>query len=159
WPRCCRASTPAKSFSTRNCRRASDECVARPFQLGTKAGIADRDQSASALAERAPAQVGDAVFGDHTIRLGARRCDHSVSQLGDDARTSTIPLRRLQRDNGSSLRCPVGSANKVHLPTDGADMPPSRRFGIYLAGQVDFERTVDRDEAAELAENQRVMRI
>jgi hypothetical protein len=65
----------------------------------------------------------------------------------------------LQRDDRSSLRCPVRSADEVHLPTDHADMPASRRFGVYLAGQVDFKRTVDGDEAAEFAENQRVVCI
>ena len=38
-------------------------------------------------------------------------------------------------------------------------MPSPCGLGIDLAGEVDLERSVDRDEAAEIAEHQRVMGV
>ena len=53
----------------------------------------------------------------------------------------------------------VGGTDKIHLPADKADMFSPCGLGVDLTGEVDLERAVDRDEAAEIAEHQRVMGI
>jgi hypothetical protein len=60
-------------------------------------------------------------------------------------------------DDRSSLRRTVGCTDEVHLAADKPDMPSSCGLRIDLAGEVDLERTVDRDEPAEIAEHQRVV--
>jgi len=59
----------------------------------------------------------------------------------------------LQSDDRSSFRRAVGCTNEVHLTADQPDMPSSCSLRIDLAGEVDLERAIDRDEPAEIAEH------
>src|SRR3989440_8301448 len=75
---------------------ASHQTLARPLQLSAEGRIGNRNKRASAFGKRAAAQFGDAVLGDHEVGLGARRCDDSVGQLCDYARTGAFAIGRLQ---------------------------------------------------------------
>ena len=60
-------------------------------------------------------------------------------------------------DRPSAAR--LAARDEIHLAADKADMPSPCGLGIDLAGEVDLERAIDRDEAAEIAEHQRVMGV
>src|SRR5260370_29406491 len=120
-------------------------------QFGAKGWVGDCDKRTDSFSERAAAQFRDAMLGDHEVGLGARRRDDPVGQLGDDARTGAFAISRLQRDDRTPLRGAVGGTDKIHLPADKADMSSPSGLGVDLTGQVNLERAIDRDEAAEIA--------
>ena len=45
------------------------------------------------------------------------------------------------------------------MTADQPDMPSSCGLRIDLAGEVDLKRAIDRDEATEIAEHQRIVRV
>ena len=83
---------------------ALHQLLARLFQFGAEGRVGDCDKHTGSFGQGAPAQVGNAMFGDHEVGLGARRRDDPVGQLGDDARTGAFAIGRLQRDDRTPLR-------------------------------------------------------
>ena len=70
-----------------------------------------------------------------------------------------VAARGLQRDDRAAFGRAIGSAHKIHLPADDADMPSARGFGIDLTRQIDLERAVDRDKPPEISEYHSVVRV
>ena len=68
-------------------------------------------------------------------------------QRGDDARHRAVRGRRRQRDDRLAARRERRAADEVHLPADAGVDAVADRVGADLAGEVDLERRVDRDDA------------
>jgi hypothetical protein len=99
------------------------------------------------------------VLGDHNISLGARGGYNAIREPGDDARPDAVAVGRLQRDDRSPVRRAIGGAHEIHLPTDQTDMSSCCGFRVYLPGKVDFERPINRNKVAEIAEHQRIVGV
>ena len=68
------------------------------------------------------------------------RADRGSLDGGDGSVTWPTPVRGA-----------VGDTYKIHLPADKAGMSSPCGLGVDLTGEVDLERAIDRDEAAETA--------
>src|SRR5208283_2889141 len=85
-------------------------------QLVMKLGMSNLDERLGPLADGAPVQVGDAVFGDHVVHIAAGG-EHAraMRQARHNARHSLVLFRLWQRDDRLAPLGARRSANEIEL--------------------------------------------
>lgn len=120
-------------------------------------GRRDGHQRADALAQAASAQAGDAVLGGHHVHVAARG-GYRPRQAADDLRVALLAAGG-QGDDGHATLGLGRRAYVVNLSAYGADIVAADGLGIHLAGQVHFQRRVDRDEFLQSRQCADVVRV
>ena len=100
-------------------------------------------QAFGTLAERAPAQLGNTVFGNYDVDIAARDADRLASERCNDARMLAVGRCRRDRNNGAPARRGDGASNKIRQPANSAEITACRNFGIYVACQINFDTGID----------------
>src|SRR3546814_244297 len=117
-------------------------------ELFAEIRMRDRDQAARAFGERLALEFGGAEFGDDDVDVTARGGDRA-GQAGDDlAERAALGGCRQRDDRAATARTRTGT-DEVDLAAGAAQIRAAALLGVDLAGEIDFERRVDRHQLVE----------
>ena len=89
-------------------------------------------------------EVGGAVFGNDEANVGPRRDDPGArAEAWHDSGNAFCGTAGEGDDRLATLGG-HGAADEIHLPTDARNHPVPDRVGAHLAGEIHFDRRVDR---------------
>ena len=119
----------------------------------------DRDQRLAAFAQRHAVEVHRAEFRHDPVHMPARG-HHTGARLQrrHDARHGAVRRGGRQRDDGPAAAREGRAADEIHLPADAGKNPVPDAVGAHLAGEIDFDRGVDRHQLVQLPEQACVVR-
>src|SRR5262245_49865123 len=109
--------------------------VGLAFEALTEVGMRDPDERLSALSDRFPSQIHDAVLGDDVHDVGAwRGNDVARRQIQHDAAAALAALvvSGRQTDEGLAALRGVGAAHELQLSARPADVTVTVGLGSAL---------------------------
>src|SRR5262249_31815206 len=112
--------------------------------------MGDRDERLGPSPFTFPPQRRRTVLRDDPVRQRAwARHRRAGLQGWNDPGDGAVAPRRRQRDDRRAAARTRGAEDEIELAADPRDLTRPQALRRHLAGQVDLERGVDRDEAVE----------
>src|ERR1039458_2732212 len=101
-------------------------------KLVTKLGMCNLNQRLSPLTDGSSMQIGNAVFRDHVVHVGApSQNTRAIGQPGDDSRYRVALRRRRQRNDRLAIFRARRPADEIKLPAKAAVELRPDRFGAH----------------------------
>jgi hypothetical protein len=114
--------------------------------------MCDGNHAADALDQRLTAHFRGTEIGNDDISITTRGRG-GTTEPRDDATQSTIAGSGRHRDYGSTAGGELCATHEIPLPANRTDVFARRYFGVYLSREVSFNRRIDGNDSAELAEH------
>src|SRR4029077_4823464 len=131
------------SYMSLRCSNSSDSqqviLLGRCREPVPERGVRQCDQSLCSLRRGEPLQIGNAVFGNYVVNIGARCCYRTRESRHNFADLALLD-RRLEGDERHSSLGRIGTSDKVELSAGGSELMAPHVFRVAGSRQVHFNR-------------------